>query len=1119
MTNKLARFLLEAAWLIALALLGAIAMCAFSQTTITLKGSTYTLKAPPIAIADGAGGVIDTAMAGPKAISGNPAWVALMNNTAVFDGSFPYTDHNNQQLYQNGMGAAQNAAMCRASTTTYAAQCTVAKTILLNLPAYYPWLCNDQTVPGNCEISVNPGYDVGSYGVVYWMWDWVSAFETMIATGQLSSGDEQQIADYFLNDLAAYGGISGSHTTDCTNPTAVTAFNVSVNASTGVITSTSPVFGSGQPIQLNYWVDVSTNTPAQVVSITDSTHATIDSRSFGTAYTGVLGYRRNTWVAGDCGILWLGKHGTYGPQSINYVSGAPAYPASGPAFDSGHAGGQAWDPGQNNTYAMYQGFFAALLATVQYDVNASTRSQLEITALYDDWHDNQYIPYMQQMWTGMHPAGYQYGPVRPPQAIDMNSIVQMSLTAPPNLGGNWTIGMLKHFNEAMIPGSQSWEAGWGQTGEGSPTIQTYLLAYMLPNYFVNRNTIDGEYFNWEMQHYFSAAAAYGNPPGTNLLWTSSALGGAATANDINRVYEYTDPAFTAVDITAGGPTAVALNQVDVPSGIYPQSAFFSRTGFTSVTDTLVSFFGMGEYVDDHNCRATSSCAPGTYKIMMANTMLGNDDLNGIYNNISNDYTNGCGSATYLEIGGACNVQPNSVPLDDSMPRASTPSNNKYAYAMEDGTLSYTSAASPTLVQTHLIQFKEGQGFVFVFHIAKTSAGKQKQLYLHYANNNNLGAPVALTSVANNVGGATTLYNGTITGGTSNGLAGLQFTVAGFSGGNNNGTYTATASTATTLTLANGGGTAETASATAAEDATRGATTVSGNSVTSSTPGTGHSDAAQLLTAFLPMDGANSIWTHTDNPNGTYSGGNGSTYRISVCASTTGTTCNTSNLTAHIGVIHEPVAGTSNTMPATSVLSADVNHMAMQVAGSSPKVAIFPVDGGLYNSTSVVSTFSGTGQYLVTGLTPNAYTATINGTNVVSADVNANDNTLYFEGGSGSVVISSGGPPTAAAPTFSPVAGTYGSTQNVTISTTTSGAAICYTTDGSTPLAASPGTCSHGTTYSGAVSVASSLTINAIATKSGLTNSGVGSAAYTINVPAAPRVTMMGPVTVISTTSL
>ena len=87
---------------------------------------------------------------------------------------------------------------------------------------------------------------------------------------------------------------------------------------------------------------------------------------------------------------------------------------------------------------------------------------------------------------------------------------------------------------------------------------------------------------------------------------------------------------------------------------------------------------------------------------------------------------------------------------------------------------------------------------------------------------------------------------------------------------------------------------------------------------------------------------------------------------------------------------------------------------------------------------------------------------------------------------------------AAVPTFSPVAGTYGPTQTVTISTGTSGATICWTNDGSTPTADGAGTCTHGTTYAGTVSVSSSLTLKSIASKSGWNDSSVASAAYVIN---------------------
>ena len=78
----------------------------------------------------------------------------------------------------------------------------------------------------------------------------------------------------------------------------------------------------------------------------------------------------------------------------------------------------------------------------------------------------------------------------------------------------------------------------------------------------------------------------------------------------------------------------------------------------------------------------------------------------------------------------------------------------------------------------------------------------------------------------------------------------------------------------------------------------------------------------------------------------------------------------------------------------------------------------------------------------------------------------------------------------ALPTFSPVAGTYTSAQNVTISTTTGDATIYYTTDGTDPTEGSA-------SYSTPISVSSTTTIKAIAVKSGLTNSSIATATYTI----------------------
>ena len=102
---------------------------------------------------------------------------------------------------------------------------------------------------------------------------------------------------------------------------------------------------------------------------------------------------------------------------------------------------------------------------------------------------------------------------------------------------------------------------------------------------------------------------------------------------------------------------------------------------------------------------------------------------------------------------------------------------------------------------------------------------------------------------------------------------------------------------------------------------------------------------------------------------------------------------------------------------------------------------------------------------------------------------------------------------AAAPTYSPVGGLYSSTQTITISTTTGGSTICYTIDGSTPTATS-GTCTHGTTYSSAVTVSTTQTIKAIASQSGYLNSTVSSATYTIVGPNPPS-ELFGDITLVN----
>jgi len=90
-------------------------------------------------------------------------------------------------------------------------------------------------------------------------------------------------------------------------------------------------------------------------------------------------------------------------------------------------------------------------------------------------------------------------------------------------------------------------------------------------------------------------------------------------------------------------------------------------------------------------------------------------------------------------------------------------------------------------------------------------------------------------------------------------------------------------------------------------------------------------------------------------------------------------------------------------------------------------------------------------------------------------------------------------PTVAAPTISPNGGSFTGSVSVTLQTVTSGASIYYTTDGSAPTQSS-------TLYTGAFTLTSGATVNAIAFKTGSNPSTVASASFTV-APAPAQLTL------------
>jgi hypothetical protein len=85
-------------------------------------------------------------------------------------------------------------------------------------------------------------------------------------------------------------------------------------------------------------------------------------------------------------------------------------------------------------------------------------------------------------------------------------------------------------------------------------------------------------------------------------------------------------------------------------------------------------------------------------------------------------------------------------------------------------------------------------------------------------------------------------------------------------------------------------------------------------------------------------------------------------------------------------------------------------------------------------------------------------------------------------------------PQVAAPVFSPSAGAYPTAQSVAITSSTSGANIRYTTDGSTPSE------TVGIIYSIPVNISSTLVLKAVAYESGFSTSGLITGVYTIGGP-------------------
>lgn len=198
-----------------------------------------------------------------------------------------------------------------------------------------------------------------------------------------------------------------------------------------------------------------------------------------------------------------------------------------------------------------------------------------------------------------------------------------------------------------------------------------------------------------------------------------------------------------------------------------------------------------------------------------------------------------------------------------------------------------------------------------------------------------------------------------------------------------------------------------------------------------------------------------------------------------------------NLIAAAGTANVAVTTSGGVSPAATLTVTQAAQTINFTAPTSPVTyGVSPItlvaSGGASGNAVVFSVLSGPGTVI-----GNMLTVTGVGTIQIAANQAGNANYLAAAQVTQSIVVNVIG--AATPPVFSPAAGTYSSAQTVTISDTTPGATIYYTTNGTTPTASS-------SAYSGAISVSVTETLEAIATANGYSTSAVATAAYTMANP-------------------
>lgn len=703
---------------------GAVSVCA--QTTVTLKGAAYTLRDHPRVLLDGPFGRLTTAISDTSAMgranNGNPVYVALKQDIDTWK-SGPYTRPNYDNFYNFSATFSHTAAAAlRWLADGDAGSLAAAKYQLNHIEDMVggTTAC-DETQPfcgaGNSRYVT---MDNGRAWVVAAM----QAYS--ILRSQMSPEERQIFAQKVLNDNdTAHNGIS---------PVACMKMPIAAIPGTLSASGTTVTMVGGTTAQLapggSLLDPVTTGITARVVSISDATHFVIDVSP---AWSGISMNYSRPWQPGDCGIVWLFKHGTTTPP---IVPGQEAriqadYPPNGGSFYFGSL---------NLTETGLLGLHAIGLALADDDPRAITLLQQS----YNWWYDNTYW-IMRGRWTGLTTGGALYTGARwHPFAAQQAMMFTNSIVSGPDFLNGYYLRRLPAYSYQLhLPtygyGGLTFQDIYGNDWSLSGTGGSYLAMLLYPNQDESR--------------YFNSWVRGGGAGGLTT-------GGILYNGGSNVWLEFLawDPAITPLPLTSS-PTQYLFraNDSGMCSALFGRGCdpglvlghVVSRTGWAT-SDTVVQVQAAGNVcIEDHSgCGNYGSVHifKDVYLLAGDRQSANGDALTGdnlIQISASNSWATkgtGIGKATVARWAG-------DDPFGDRQSR--------YMYTLADMAGAYPNLGyTPTRVHRHVVHLKTGaRDYVVHYDDVALPRGDLIQAPLHFFLNGRPASSVISFAGGNNGGTA------------------------------------------------------------------------------------------------------------------------------------------------------------------------------------------------------------------------------------------------------------------------------------------------------------------------------------------------------------------------------